>query len=198
MAQTKYNFLDNSFTTFENVESPKLIRKSSLFGDEDFSNIPGIFGMSSDGIPIYNNITEEKTEPAKIVSLELEHPNEVPIISTPQYDTDISFEDLLKEEGVHARITSGYRENAKASSGKPSHHSIKGGAYDIVPTTGNFEDLRKEIYGNPRIVAWMKNKNWGILEETTPEIMRKTKATGPHWHFGPDEEARKNFNQNLS
>ena len=32
----------------------------------------------------------------------------------------------------------------------------------------------------------MNDHGWGIIEETTSEVMAKTGATGKHWHFGPD------------
>lgn len=114
---------------------------------------------------------------------------------------NLSLEQLLKEEGVHAKITSGYRKGSKTSNGNNSNHSHldengHAGAYDLVPTDGNFETLRQEIYGNPRIVEWLKNKNWGILEETSKDVMRKTGATGKHWHFGPDTAAINMSKQN--
>lgn len=120
--------------------------------------------------------------------------NNARIQTNMQINPNISLEDLLKQEGVNAKITSGYRKGAVSKNGNKSNHSHlqedgTAGAYDVVPTDGNFENLRKEIYGNPRIVSWLKAKGWGILEETTPDIMRKTGATGKHWHFGPDTAA---------
>ena len=110
----------------------------------------------------------------------------------------ISLPDLLKQEGVDFTITSGYRPNAITKSGHKSNHSIEGGAYDIKPTNGKtFEDLKNEIYSNPTIVQWMNDHGWGIIEETTPEVMAKTGATGKHWHFGPDSMGVANFKKRL-
>lgn len=115
-----------------------------------------------------------------------------------QEEQDISLPELLKEEGIDFQITSDYRPNATTKSGHKSNHSIKGGAYDIKPTNGkSFEDLRQEIYSNSRIRNWMNRHNWGIIEETTPEVMAKTGATGKHWHFGPDSVAVTNWRRNL-
>jgi hypothetical protein len=61
---------------------------------------------------------------------------------------------------------------------------------DIVPVDGNFEKLKKDIYSNPRIVAWLVNHDKGILEETTSDVMSKTGATGKHFHVGPDKWAK--------
>lgn len=110
----------------------------------------------------------------------------------------ISLPDLLKQEGVNFTITSGYRPNAITKSGHKSNHSIEGGAYDIKPTNGKtFEDLKNEIYSNPTIVQWMTDHGWGIIEETTPEVMAKTGATSKHWHFGPDSMGVTNFKKRL-
>ena len=110
----------------------------------------------------------------------------------------ISLPDLLKQQGVDFTITSSYRPNAVTKSGHKSNHSIEGGAYDIKPANGkSFEDLKEQIYSNPTIVQWMNDHGWGIIEETTPEVMAKTGATGKHWHFGPDSMGVQNFKKRL-
>ena len=110
----------------------------------------------------------------------------------------ISLPDLLKQQGIDFTITSSYRPNAITKSGHKSNHSIEGGAYDIKPSNGKtFEDLKNEIYSNPTIVQWMTDHGWGIIEETTPEVMAKTGATGKHWHFGPDSMGVANFKKRL-
>ena len=110
----------------------------------------------------------------------------------------ISLPDLLKQEGIDFTITSSYRPNAVTKSGHKSNHSIEGGAYDIKPANGkSFEDLKEQIYSNPTIVQWMNDHGWGIIEETTPEVMAKTGATGKHWHFGPDSMGVQNFKKRL-
>ena len=110
----------------------------------------------------------------------------------------ISLPDLLKQQGVDFTITSSYRPNAITKSGHKSNHSIEGGAYDIKPANGkSFEDLKEQIYSNPTIVQWMNDHGWGIIEETTPEVIAKTGATGKHWHFGPDSMGVQNFKKRL-
>ena len=110
----------------------------------------------------------------------------------------ISLPDLLKQQGIDFTITSSYRPNAVTKSGHKSNHSIEGGAYDIKPANGkSFEDLKEQIYSNPTIVQWMNDHGWGIIEETTPEVMAKTGATGKHWHFGPDSMGVQNFKKRL-
>lgn len=110
----------------------------------------------------------------------------------------LSLPDLLKQEGVDFTITSSYRPNSVTKLGYKSNHSIEGGAYDIKPANGkSFEDLKEQIYSNPTIIQWMNDHGWGIIEETTPEVMAKTGATGKHWHFGPDSMGVQNFKKRL-
>lgn len=127
----------------------------------------------------------------------------IPVSTTVQNDSSKSPIEMLQQEGIDFRITSGYRPGARTSSGHASNHSKKDSngnslAYDIVPTEGHtFADLKNEIYSNPRLVNYFKNKNIGILEETSKEVMSKTHATGPHFHIGPDTWAVQMFNNNL-
>lgn len=110
-----------------------------------------------------------------------------------------SLKELLDREGVHYRITSGYRPGARTKQGRASNHSKQDGAYDIVPANGySWDTLKKEIYGNKTIVDWMNNRGWGIIDETVASSKAKTGATGDHWHFGPDSWARKEWQQNLA
>ena len=121
-----------------------------------------------------------------------------PTVVPKSVDNELSFPDLLKQEGINAKITSGYRPNSVTNTGKKSNHSIKGGAYDIVPTNGKtFEDLRREIYSNKRIRDWMNKRGWGIIEEVNDADQKKYGATGANWHFGPDSAGIKNWRQNL-
>ena len=102
--------------------------------------------------------------------------------------------DLLNAEGFKFRVTSDYRPGALTSKGTPSNHSFGDkqhpGAYDIVPLDGNFAAFRQALYTNPRVVNWLRTHDWGILEETTPEVKKQTKANGNHFHFGPDDWAK--------
>lgn len=50
----QYNFLDNSFTEFENVENPKVTYKSPLI-DDAFDITSGFSGVSQSGTPIARN-----------------------------------------------------------------------------------------------------------------------------------------------
>lgn len=122
---------------------------------------------------------------------------------------NIDIEDLLKQEGITSingkAIKFGSREKRSnnASYGVTnSHHK------EIDPSTGyanardisivggtdkDYSDLRAKLLNNTRIRDWMEQKGWGILNELTPEIMNKTRATGRHFHLGPDKSARRTW-----
>lgn len=185
----KYNPIEDNFTSFEAVETPQTTIKLPLYDNEfDVSNWSR--GVTSNGVPIAK---DNLNDPFKV-----NNPvGETSIVSTNQ--DNVSFEELLKQENLPVKITSGYRDSGgfrggKTASGKRSNHNRKDEwgnsmAYDIVPLNGNFEDLLNQIYSNPRIVNWLKSKGYGILEENTPEVMKKTGATGKHLHIGPDSSA---------
>ena len=101
--------------------------------------------------------------------------------------------DLAVQEGVSFTIYSGVRPNAVTKSGHKSNHSI-GTALDIGPGKGQtFDDLKRQILASPKLVAFMKEKGIGIINETIPEVMQQTGATGPHFHVGPDQWGLQHF-----
>lgn len=103
---------------------------------------------------------------------------------------------LFVQEGIDVRVTSGVRKGAKTKSGRTSYHS-SGDAIDIVPINGEtFESLLSKIKGSKKIVGYMKEHGLGLIDETTPEMMRKTGATGAHFHIGKDKAGQVFFGQN--
>lgn len=103
-----------------------------------------------------------------------------------------TLQELLREEGVDARITSSYRPNAQTSNGSVSHHSNKEmPALDIVPTNGkSFDELILQMLMNPRIMQWFKDNKWGIHSEVSKDQWNAF-TTGAHLHLGPDKVAVK-------
>lgn len=201
----QYNFLDNNFTTFENVETPKVTIEFPL-GNMDVSD--KFESVSSTGIPIV-----KKEESLGFINNNPEYTN-----SSLNYDVDnssidsLSFKELAEQENLPIIITSGYRQNSTTTSGSKSHHSEKDSrgnprAYDIKPQKGySFDDLRKILYNNPKVVRWFKAHNMGILEEMmdgkrgfydTEGKFHYTKATGPHFHIGPDKYAVEWYNNKI-
>ena len=120
---------------------------------------------------------------------------------------NMSFEDLIKTYNLPIQISSGYRgkngfRGGKTKSGKQSNHNKLDEhghpmAYDIQPLVNGkvdksdsaFANLRNILANNQDVKEWFRIRNWGILDETTPQMMAKTGATGKHFHIGPDRAA---------
>lgn len=120
---------------------------------------------------------------------------------------NMSFEDLVKTYNLPIQISSGYRgkngfRGGKTKSGKQSNHNKLDEhghpmAYDIQPLVNGkvdksdsaFANLRNILANNQDVKEWFRMRNWGILDETTPQMMAKTGATGKHFHIGPDRAA---------
>lgn len=120
---------------------------------------------------------------------------------------NMGFEDLIKTYNLPIQISSGYRgkngfRGGKTKSGKQSNHNKLDEhghpmAYDIQPLVNGkidksdsaFANLRNILANNQDVKEWFRMRNWGILDETTPQMMAKTGATGKHFHIGPDRAA---------
>ena len=120
---------------------------------------------------------------------------------------NMSFEDLIKTYNLPIQISSGYRgkngfRGGKTKSGKQSNHNKLDEhghpmAYDIQPLVNGkvdksdsaFANLRNILANNQDVKEWFRMRDWGILDETTPQMMARTGATGKHFHIGPDRAA---------
>lgn len=100
---------------------------------------------------------------------------------------------LMVEEGISFRITSGYRPGAKTKQGRPSHHGA-GNAIDITPIKGQtWDDLLSQMRRSKRFLDYMRSHKLGILDERSKEMLAQTGGTGAHFHIGPDGAAVANF-----
>lgn len=101
--------------------------------------------------------------------------------------------DLMVDEGMSFKVTSGNRPGAKTKSGNPSHHG-SGDALDITPIEGQtWDDLIAQMKASPKFIKYMNEHGLGILDERSKDIQAKTGATGEHFHIGPDLIARTQF-----
>lgn len=136
-----------------------------------------------------------------------------PTIQVPPFDSSslikIDIEDLLRQEGITSingkAIKFGNKavRSANASYGvKNSNHKKKDPhtgnamARDISivgGTTQDYADFRSKLLSNPKVVQWFDAKGWGIINEITPAVLRRTRGTGPHFHFGPDSWAKRTW-----
>lgn len=85
---------------------------------------------------------------------------------------------IVQELVPNARITSHRRSGGGVGkAGGNSWHNKSGAAVDVAPVAGmDFETFKRKFTdaGYPLIEA---------IDETNPETMKKTGATGPHWHI---------------
>lgn len=207
----------NPFVTYTPIETPKVELTFPLLDDPvDISSWAS--HTTSEGTPIVSS-----NLPKMIESSDTSQTTTVPsttqtIPSTDEDLSKLSFEDLVKQENLPIRITSGYRgagslRGGKTAQGRRSNHNRTDEhghpmAYDIAPKTGySFDDIRNSVYKNPRVVNWFRQRGWGILEEMqdgkpgfydTEGKFHYTGATGPHFHIGPDSHARKNYTAKIS
>lgn len=173
--------------------------------DELSFEIPEEYNSSQNQFDFINYITTTM-ENNKEQSSENKSKTKAKTSNTDLLKLDI--EDLLKSEGLTSingkRIKFGSKELRTSNVGsKTSNHrkkdphtgnamardiSIEGGS------TQDYIDFRKKLLSNPRICAYMQAKGWGIINEITPDILRRTRGTGPHFHFGPDTWAVRTWN----
>lgn len=100
---------------------------------------------------------------------------------------------LFEKNGINIRVTSGRRPGAVTKQGRKSNHA-DGNAVDIVPGNGEtFSSIKQKIVRNPEILQFFHENGLGIIDETTAEAMRKTGASGKHFHVGPDSWATKTW-----
>lgn len=121
----------------------------------------------------------------------------------------IDIEDLLRSEGITSingkKIKFGRKtlRPANASYGaknsnhkKRDPHTGNAMARDISiigGTQADYAEFRRVLLNNPRVRAYMAAKGWGIINEITPSILKRTRGTGPHFHFGPDTWANRTW-----
>lgn len=66
-----------------------------------------------------------------------------------------------------------------------------GSAVDLTPAPGyTYDDILRAL-AHPALQAWAKANGYGILDERPASVRKRTNATGPHLHFGPDRGATK-------
>lgn len=102
------------------------------------------------------------------------------------------FLDILADNGIAVRVTSGKRSGSKTAQGKQSWHD-QGRALDITPVSGttreDFDKLREQIVNNPAVIKYMQEHSIGIFDETINSNLQKTGGSGWHFHIGPDQNA---------
>ena len=104
--------------------------------------------------------------------------------------------EALRRAKIGHQVYSNFRKGARTRSGHQSYHAL-GEAWDIGPQGGrtaeNFNKMRRQILNSEFMRDWLSASKYGILDETFEEFRNITGATGPHFHFGPDRNAKRNI-----
>ena len=208
------NSFQSIFTTYQPIENPTVKIEMPLM-DNGSVDISDWASSVKEDTPIVKSNLPKMIETQTTTSV----PQTTVNVPTTNEDlTKISFEELIKQENIPARITSGYRgkgslRGGKTAQGRRSNHNRidqygRPMAYDIAPLPGHtFDDLKQILYKNPRVVNWFRQRKWGILEEMQDgkrgfyDLAGKfhyTGATGPHLHLGPDTYGVENYNSKIS
>ncbi len=135
------------------------------------------------------NVTSESSNPIPSII------KGITTYKAPKIDVG-NLSDLLKQfenAGISLRVTSGKRPGAKTSNGSLSHHAT-GDAIDVTPGENEtWESIIDKMKSNPTLLNYMRDNQWGILDERSQEMLNKTKGTGAHWHIGKDKSALSGF-----
>lgn len=123
--------------------------------------------------------------------------------------TRIDIEDLLKSEGITSVNGKKIKFGNRAPRAKNASYGVKNSwhkkadphtgyamARDISIPGGNQDDyaeFRRILLNNPRVREYFAAKGWGIINEITSAALKRTNGTGPHFHFGPDQWARRTW-----
>lgn len=99
---------------------------------------------------------------------------------------------VLLKYGISGRISSALRPGAKTSSGKTSFHAL-GQAVDIAAPAGMSMEQFTAQFNNPELIKELSALGFNILDETNPDMMKRTGATGPHFHIGRDKVTSSKF-----
>lgn len=220
--------LRNLFTVYEQVQPPKRFGDVSRFKalelpNNTFDDISVTTGSEPSSISSFEQLDIQDTmEPPFTLQ---GFPNNESVEDTEsikhnQYSESqnelikIDIEDLLKQEGITSingkKINFGSKnlraQNASIGAPNSNHkkrdpHTGNAMARDISivgGTVADYAEFRKVLLSNPRVVEYMSKKGWGIINEITPDILKRTRGTGAHFHFGPDTWAKRTWNEWLN
>lgn len=169
---------------------------------EDISDELSLEGLGEN--PIINQTEEEP------LYVETSHKIDTPILTysrkllsgNHQFKTqeiDVGnlqeFLDILANNNIYVRITSGFRKDAVTSNNNTSNHAT-GNAIDITPIEGEtWEELINKMKNSPEVRRFMREHKMRILDERSPEMLAKTGGTGAHLHISYGKTEGKNSDE---
>lgn len=184
----QYNWRDQSESTASSTET------NAISSTEDSQQIewedPSTIDWETPST-VASSVTETKNSATSspAVTSRVQHVFKTPDINPGEMQ---EFLDVLADNGIAVRVTSGARPGSKTASGRTSWHSL-GRALDITPVSGttreDFNKLKDQILNAPTVIKYMQDHNIGILDETLDKTLQKTEGSGWHFHIGPDQNA---------
>lgn len=170
--------------------------------EDNFNNGKSILDYMTEDTNKFSINFPELTPPGTYNNLNYYNYTNYSQMNNASTNLNLDIEDLLRQEGITQINNKPIRFGSKSlrTSGKPTSHHRRldkdtgnASARDISivgGTTKDYEDFKNILLNNKNVKDWMQAKNWGIINEITPQILSQTKGTGNHFHFGPDIWAR--------
>lgn len=138
MADLQYNFLDNNFTTYQNVDEPKITKLSLPLGDIDLDGT-GLYVGSNGTVQAENNLSTQQQSKFNINNTE-EH--------RPQQQEEIIYEEPTSSKKTNTSTSKNKAYQFFLSKGLSPHHAagIVGNLYAesglnhkaVNPTSGAY------------------------------------------------------------
>lgn len=199
-----YNYGGPTFASYSAVESD--LQSPTIFGfTYKGKSTPKVEEIQEEVSPILQAVPTQLLSPP---SRTYEKPKQT-FDGSKLISTDI--EDIFRQAGLLTingkKIKFGNRalraQNASFGAKNSNHkkkdpHTGYAMARDISIMGGTLDDyteFRKQIMNNQLISSYLDAKNWGIINEVTPQILARTRGTGLHFHFGPDTWARRTWSK---
>lgn len=183
------------------------------YGDDFYSETPGGVKITPGGTTakvVTPVVTPSNSTSPKVVSVSLtgwQKPDRsvaIPynVVQGKNVGHMKAVTDLFDKHGIQYRISSGVRNHRVGTSGGRSWH-LAGRGLDIAAPEGmSNDDFIRQFVGNKALLDEMKALNYGIINEYIAANRKKTGATGPHLHIGPDTWAWQNhaefYNPNMA
>lgn len=187
----------------QSTEDPRTRVASTSNGNSTVTNTTIIYGGNQQGDPSIVLPELPNPEQRGIVLQQTSNPFATFNAQRPEIKLELNAESLrqlatlFEYKGIPVRITSLERPGATTSNGSVSRHH-HGKAMDVVPINGDFVALRRLILTDPEVINMMNNLGIGYIDETEEEMLKKTKGSGPHFHFGDDQWAVKHYQSQLA
>ncbi len=103
-------------------------------------------------------------------------------------------QDIFERNGMKIDIIYSYRpHNSGIGYANDRSHHRNGAAVDIVPQDGDFVALRNFMLHNEEMVAYLKENDLGVIDESHACVNAATGGPTEHFHIGPDKMGKRMY-----